>query len=54
MSDAATKRVIAEFAQRLHTCGILAEQGDIGYLVVYDLLQWGYGLGGGPGARCVP
>ena len=45
MSDAATKRVIAEFAQRLHAAGILADPDEIAYLSVYELLQWGYGLG---------
>jgi rifampicin phosphotransferase len=45
MSDTATKRVIAEFARRLHVCGILTHTEEMAYLSVYELLQWGNGLG---------
>lgn len=44
MSDAASKRVIAEFAQRLLTYGILSAAEEINYLSVYELLQWGQAL----------
>jgi pyruvate,water dikinase len=43
-SNAATRRVIDEFARRLVERGILEQAGDVEYLTLYDLLQWGYGL----------
>jgi pyruvate,water dikinase len=44
LSDAATRRVTAEFARRLVEHGSLPQAADVEYLSVYELLQWGFGL----------
>jgi len=44
LSDRATKQVIDEFAARLVASHILTQVGDVDYLSVYELIQWGFGL----------
>ena len=44
-SDAATRRVTAEFARRLVENGSLQDPDEIEYLSIYELIQWGFGLG---------
>jgi pyruvate,water dikinase len=43
-SNAATHRVTDEFARRLVEAGSLDQAGDVAYLSLYDLMQWGFGL----------
>jgi pyruvate,water dikinase len=43
-SNRATRRVLDEFARRLVAQGILERADDIEYLIVYELIQWGFGL----------
>ena len=43
-SDAATRRVITEFARRLVEPGSLERAEDIEYLTLYELMQWGFAL----------
>jgi pyruvate,water dikinase len=43
-SDAATRRVIAEFVRRLVEYEILEHAEDVEYLSVFELIQWGFAL----------
>lgn len=43
-SDGATRRVVEEFGRRLAAYGILDTEEDIAYLMLPELLQWGFGL----------
>jgi phosphohistidine swiveling domain-containing protein len=43
-SNGATRLVCQEFGRRLAAAGILVEPGEVEYLALPELLQWGFGL----------
>ena len=44
LSDAATRRTLAELARRLVANGSLEQEQDSDYLTIYEIIQWGFGL----------